>query len=167
MIWIIHKKQKIKARQCNCIFLLKFHCKLNPIEMVYSFNLISILDTVLGMVQAMVQRYTQRLSWYGCLLCQFDQEGQVSVSKNCTGGLVKLLSCYGNCKLTPRNLKRGKYYVETLTPIVGHPKKYTGISVKGVFVCFQPPWSWFQTLFFWKIFGSGTRKLVNFCCLAL
>jgi len=31
-------EQKIKDKGHNCIFLPKFHCKLNPIEMVYSFN---------------------------------------------------------------------------------------------------------------------------------
>jgi len=33
-------EQKIKARGHHCIFLPKFYCELNPIEMVYSFNLI-------------------------------------------------------------------------------------------------------------------------------
>ena len=32
-------EQKIKARGHYCIFLPKFHCELNPIEMVYSYNL--------------------------------------------------------------------------------------------------------------------------------
>ena len=31
-------EQKIKDKGYNCVFLPKFHCKLNPIEMVYSFN---------------------------------------------------------------------------------------------------------------------------------
>jgi len=31
-------EQKITAKGHNCIFLPKFHCELNPIEMVYSFN---------------------------------------------------------------------------------------------------------------------------------
>ena len=30
-------EQKIKARKYYCMFLLKFHCELNPIEMVCSF----------------------------------------------------------------------------------------------------------------------------------
>jgi len=42
-----------------------------------------------------------------------------------------------------------------------------GKPVKGVFGHFQPPWSQFWTLFFWKSSGSGARKLVNFCCPAL
>ena len=32
-------QQKIEAKGHKCVFLPKFHCKLNPIEMVYSFNL--------------------------------------------------------------------------------------------------------------------------------
>ena len=32
-------QQKLETKGHKCIFLPKFHCKLNPIEMVYSFNL--------------------------------------------------------------------------------------------------------------------------------
>jgi hypothetical protein len=46
-------EQTIKARGHYCVFLPKFHCKLNPIEMVYLIHFILILSTehstVLGM----------------------------------------------------------------------------------------------------------------------
>jgi len=32
-------QQKLETKGHKCIFLPKFHCELNPIEMVYSFNL--------------------------------------------------------------------------------------------------------------------------------
>jgi hypothetical protein len=46
-------EQTIKARGHYCVFLPKFHCELNPIEMVYLIHFILILSTehstVLGM----------------------------------------------------------------------------------------------------------------------
>jgi hypothetical protein len=64
MAWLLSKqdnfknqesllKQRIKARGHCCVFLPKFHCELNPIEMVYLIHFILILSTehstVLGM----------------------------------------------------------------------------------------------------------------------
>jgi hypothetical protein len=56
-------EQKIKARGHLCVFLPKFHCELNPIEMVCFFfksHLLLLNCIVLGLVQTPVQRNLQK-----------------------------------------------------------------------------------------------------------
>ena len=56
-------EHKIKARGHICAFLPKFHCELNPIEMVFNYylfdNIPLKISTVLGLVQASVQTNLQ------------------------------------------------------------------------------------------------------------
>jgi len=42
-------------------------------------------------------------------------------------------------QISSQKPQKWQYYVEILTLILGHPKKYTGKSIKGVFVFIQPP----------------------------